>query len=161
MKFSLRVRVPSWSNIAGVKAQPNTYWLLRQTWSGAQTVRLDFALPPRVINGDGVNAGKIAVARGPVVLAVDELYNPGLSPISVIALTSQQPQLKTSVTYRDADGFPAYETDAIVTQDTEKYRAGEMVTLRLVPFASAGANGNQFSVWLSKTGGSRNGNDLR
>jgi hypothetical protein len=68
-----------------------------------------------------------------------------------MALTSQQPQLITSVTYRDADGFPAFETAAIVTQDTEKYRAGEKVTLRLVPFASAGAYGNYFSVWLSKT----------
>ncbi|HKC86847.1 MAG TPA: beta-L-arabinofuranosidase domain-containing protein [Blastocatellia bacterium] len=160
-KFSLRARVPSWSNIAGVKAQPNTYWLLRQTWSGSQTITLDFALPTRVINGAGVNAGKIAVARGPMVLAVDEQYNPGGAPISAIALTSQQPQLKTSVTYRDADGLPAYETAAIVTQDTGKYRAGEVVTLRLVPFASAGAYGNQFSVWLSKTGGSRSGNDIR
>jgi len=158
MKFSLRVRVPSWSNIVGIKAQPNTYWLLRQTWSGAQTITLDFAIPTRVINGAGANAGKIAVAFGPLVLAVDELYNPGSAPISAIALTSRQPQLKTSVTYRDADGFPAYETAAILTQDTEKYRAGEKVTLRLVPFASAGAHGNHYSVWLSKTGDSRDGN---
>ena len=158
LKFSLRVRVPSWSNIVGIKAQPNTYWLLRQTWSGAQTITLDFAIPTRVINGAGANAGRIAVAFGPLVLAVDELYNPGSAPISAIALTSRQPLLKTSVTYRDADGFPAYETAAIVTQDTEKYRTGEKVTLRLVPFASAGAHGNHYSVWLSKTGDSRDGN---
>ncbi|MGH9767876.1 MAG: beta-L-arabinofuranosidase domain-containing protein, partial [Blastocatellia bacterium] len=160
LKFALRVRVPSWSNIAGIKAQPNTYWLLRQTWSRRQTITLDFAIPTRVINGEGSNAGKIAIARGPVVLAVDELYNPGLSPISAVALTSQQVQLKTSVTYRDADGFPAYETGAVVTQDTEKYKAGERITLRLVPFASAGAYGNQVSVWLSKASGSAitNGN---
>ncbi len=160
-KFSLRVRVPSWSKVDGVKAQPNTYWLLRQTWSGSQTINLDFDLPTRVINGDGANAGKIAVARGPVVFAVDELYNPGASPISALALTAQQPQLKPSVTYRDADGFPAYETTAIVTQDTERYRAGEMVTLRLVPFASAGAHGRHFSVWMSKPVTSRDRNDIR
>jgi len=161
LKFGLRVRVPSWSNIAEMKAQPNTYWLLRQTWSRTQTITLDFALPTRVINGEGVNAGQIAVARGPVVLAVDEFYNPGLIPISAIAMTSQQPQLKTSLTYRDADGFPVYETDAVIAQDTEKYRAGERVTLRLVPFASAGAHENRFSVWLSKPSGSASGNDMR
>lgn len=165
MKFALRVRVPSWSNIAGIKAQPNTYWLLRQTWSRTQTITLDFNIPTRVISGEGSNAGKIAIARGPVVLAVDELYNPGINsisgPISAIALASQQPQLKTSATYRDADGFPAYETDAVVMQDTEKYKAGERITLRLVPFASAGASGNQFSVWLSKASGSATGNDVR
>ncbi len=161
MKFSLRVRVPSWSNVAGIKAQPNTYWLLRQTWSRTQTITLDFAIPTRVINGEGSNAGKIAVARGPVVLAVDELYNPDLKPAYAAALASQQPQLKTSVTYRDADGFPAYETDAVVTQDTEKHRAGERVTMRLVPFASAGAYGHQFSVWLPKASGAEAGNDKR
>lgn len=160
MKFSLRVRVPSWSNIAGFKVQPNTYWLLRQTWSRTQTITLDFAIPTRMINGEGSNAGKVAVARGPVVLAVDELYNPDV-PISAIALTSGEPQLKTSVTYRDADGFPAYETDAVATQETERRKAGERVTLRLVPFASAGAYGHQFSVWLPKAIGPVAGSDMR
>ncbi|MCI0525753.1 MAG: glycoside hydrolase family 127 protein, partial [Acidobacteria bacterium] len=154
MKFSLRVRVPSWSHVEGIKAQPNTYWLLRQTWSRTQTIKLNFEIPTRIISGEGANAGKIAIARGPIVLAVDELYNPGLDPITAVALTSRQPQLKTSVTYRDADGFPAYETNAVVTEDTEKYRAEEQVTLRLVPFASAGAYGNQFSVWLPTPPGS-------
>lgn len=62
------------------------------------------------------------------------------------------------MTYRDADGFPTYETDAVVTRDIEKHRAGERVTLRLVPFASAGAYGHQFSVWLPKAGAEA-GND--
>jgi hypothetical protein len=153
MKFSLRVRVPSWSNIAGVKAQANTYWLLRQTWSRTQTITLDFAIPTRMINGEGAAAGKIAVARGPMVMAVDELYNPGLNLISAIALTKQPPQLKTSATYRDADGSPVYEVEAVLGRDTEQQKAGERVTLRLVPFATAGAHRHPFSVWLSKTGG--------
>lgn len=158
MKFALRVRVPSWSTIAGVKAQPNTYWLLRQTWSRTQTITLDFAIPTRVINGEGGNAGKIAVARGPVVMAIDELYNPGLNPLSAVALTNQPPQLKISATYRDADGAPVYETDAVLAQDTEKQKAGERITLRLVPFAAAGAHGHQFSVWAPKTGAPASGN---
>jgi len=53
------------------------------------------------------------------------------------------------VTYRDADGLPVYEAPAVITEDTEKYKAGENITLRMVPFASAGANGNRFTVWLS------------
>ncbi len=161
MKFALRVRVPSWSNIAGVKAQANTYWLLRQTWSGKQTITLDFAIPTRVINGEGGSAGKIAVARGPQILAVDELYNPDLNPITAVALTSQPPQLRTSAIYRDADGLPVYETGGAVTQDTEKHKAGERVTLRLVPFASAGAHGHQFSVWLPKANSSTASGNLQ
>ncbi len=154
MKFALRVRVPSWSTVAGIKAQPNTYWLLRQTWSRTQTIRLDFTMPVRVIGGEGSSAGKVALARGPQVLAIDELYNPGLSPFTAIALTNPKPQLRTSATYRDADGLPVYETDVVVTQDTKKHKAGERATMRLVPFASAGAHGHQFAVWLLKAGSS-------
>jgi DUF1680 family protein len=148
MKFALRVRVPSWSQIDGVKAKPGDYWLLRQTWSRTQTIKLNFAIPVRLVPGEGSNAGKIAVVRGPQVFAIDELYNPGLSTVTAIALTSRQPELKTSVTYRDPDDLPVYETEAIITQDTEKQKAGERVTLRLAPFASAGAHGHRFNVWL-------------
>jgi DUF1680 family protein len=150
MKFALRVRVPSWSQIDGVKAKPGDYWLLRQTWSRTQTIKLNFTIPVRVVPGEGSNAGKIAVVRGPQVLAIDELYNPGLSTVTAIALTSRQPELKTSVTYRDPDDLPVYETEAVITQDTEKQKADERVTLRLAPFASAGAHGHQFNVWLQR-----------
>ncbi|MCI0387976.1 MAG: glycoside hydrolase family 127 protein [Acidobacteria bacterium] len=148
MKFALRVRIPSWSKVDGLKVKPGDYWLLRQTWSRTQTIRLDFALAVRVLPGEGSNAGKFAVARGPQVLAVDELYNPGLNNLSAIALTSRQPELKTSATYRDAEGLPVYETEATLTQDTETHKAGERILLRLVPFASAGAYGHQYAVWL-------------
>lgn len=149
MKFALRVRVPAWSVVAGYKTKPGDYWLLRQTWSRTQTVTLDFSIPIRVVTGEGENAGKLAIVRGPQVLAVDELYNPELKPLTAAAISNRPPQLKSSVTYRDADGLPVYEMSAAVTEDTEKFKAGERFTLRLVPFASAGANGNEFSVWLS------------
>jgi hypothetical protein len=103
------------------------------------------------VPGEGGNAGKLAVVRGPQVLAVDEQYNPGLNPISAVAISNRPPQLKTSVNYRDADGLPVYEMQAAATQDTEKFKSGERITLRLTPFASAGAGGGQFSVWLSQS----------
>jgi len=154
MKFALRVRVPAWSSVAGFKTKPGEYYTLRQTWSRTQTISLDFAIPTRIVAGQGSSAGKLAIVRGPQVLAVDEQYNPGVNPISAVAISNRPPQLKTSVTYRDADGLPVFETQGITAQDTEKFRAGESVTLRLVPFASAGASGSQFTVWLapSRTG---------
>lgn len=148
MKFALRVRVPEWSTVAGVKAKPGDYWLLRQTWSKTQTITLDFAVPVRVVPGTGGNAGKIALARGPQVLAADKLYNPELDALTSVALLQKQPQFRSSTTYRDADGMPVYETPAVVTQDGEKLKAGERVTLRLVPFAAAGASGQEFIIWL-------------
>jgi hypothetical protein len=69
----------------------------------------------------------------------------------VAAISIRPPQLKSSVSYRDADGGPVYEMPAVVTQDTEMFKTGERITLRLVPFASAGASGREFSVWLSQS----------
>lgn len=151
MKFALRVRVPSWSAIAGFKTKPGDFYVLRQTWSRTQTVTLDFSIPIRIVPGEGSNAGKLAVVRGPQVLAVDEQYNPGLNPISAAAISIRPPQLKSSVNYRDADGLPVYEMGAIVTQDTEMVKTGERITLRLVSFASAGAGSSEFNVWLSQS----------
>jgi len=151
MKFALRVRVPAWSAVAGFKTKPGEYYTLRQTWSRTQTITLDFAIPTRIVPGEGSASGKLAIVRGPQVLAVDEQYNPEISSLSSVGLTGKAPQLKTSVSYRDADGLPVYETQAVITQDTERLRAGNHVTLRLVPFASAGASGSQFAVWFQQS----------
>jgi DUF1680 family protein len=140
MKFGLRVRVPSWSKIDGLKVKPGDYWLLRQTWSRTQTIKLDFDIPVRIIPGEGSNSGKIAVVRGPQVLAVDELYNSGLANFNAIALPNSQPQLRPSATYRDADGLPVYETEI------ENQKTGRSI-LRLVPFAAASS---RYSVWMRR-----------
>jgi len=149
-KFALRVRVPAWSSVAGLSAKPGTYWLLRQTWSRTQTITLDFSLPVRVVPGEAANAGRLAVVRGPVVLAADERFNPSLSPLSAVALASQRPELRISTRMHDADGLPVYETEGVVMRDIEGRKAGERVTLRLSPFSSAGAEGTQFWVWLPR-----------
>ncbi len=153
LKFALRVRVPAWSQLNGIKARPGDYWLLRQTWSKTQTIVLDFALPVRLAMGSGANSGRVAVLRGPQVLALDEQYNPDLKPLAAVALTGAAPKLKTNVGLRDADGLPVYETEGIVTRDTGQHRAGERVTLRLTPFAAAGATGKELAVWLGAAAG--------
>jgi uncharacterized protein len=138
MKFALRVRVPSWSKIDGLKVKPGDYWLLRQTWSRTQTIKLNFDIPVRILPGEGSTSGKIAIARGPQILAVDEPYNSGLTNLAAIAVPNSQLQLKPSATYRDADGLPVYETEI------DNQKAGRSI-LRLVPFASARG---QYVVWL-------------
>ena len=84
MKFALRVRTPVWSQINGVKSKPGQYWLLRQTWSKTQTITLDFSVPVHVRKGRGAADGKIAVARGPQILALDKVYNPELDSLAFV-----------------------------------------------------------------------------
>ncbi len=148
LKFSLRVRVPVWSQLPGIKAKPGEYWLLRQTWSKTQTITLDFAIPTRTVMGSGKNSGRVTIMRGPVVLAVDEYFNPDLAPLSALALASPQPRLRSLVSMRDTDDLPIYETDGVLMQNGS-FTQGRRVNLRLVPFASAGALGKEFTVWLN------------
>lgn len=152
MKFTLRLRVPSWSKLDGIKAKPGEYWVLRQTWSKTQTIELDLAVPIRVLKGEGASTGRIAIARGPQVLAVDRLYNPDLGNVAAYAV-SEKPELNLSTTYRDPDGLPVYETQVTAMQETEKHKAGEQAVLRLAPFASAGAHDHEFQIWLAMASG--------
>ncbi len=154
MKMSLRVRVPSWSKLDGLKAKPGDYWLLRQTWSRTQTIKLNFSLPVRVFEGRGNNAGRTAIAAGPLILAADQRFNPEFRPLSSVALFGEQIQLKTSLTYRSADDLPVYETEGIIVDQAENLKPGDRVILRLTPFASAGAYGDQFQVWLKRVASS-------
>ncbi len=152
--FSLYVRVPSWSSIshrgAPFKAQPGSYWKLRQTWSRSQTIALDVALPVRLIQGRGANGGQVALARGPQVLALDERFNQVIKPLELITIAQSIPRLSAVVNLTDSDGLPVYETEGIVTSDIEGHRAGTRIPIRFVPFASAGASGSSYRVWLSR-----------
>lgn len=150
MKFALRVRTPAWSQLSGVKSKPGQYWLLRQTWSKTQTITLDFSIPVRVLKGKGAADGKVAIARGPQILALDKVYNPDLEPLAAYAPAEAQPRLSMSATYRDPDGLTVYETDGVALQDTARHKAGERTTIRLVSFAAAGAHGHEYRVWLPR-----------
>ncbi len=154
LKMALRIRVPSWSSLSymgsPLKAPPGTYWLLKQTWSRSQSITIDVKMPVRVINGEGENAGKVAIARGPLVLAADERFNQVISPVSAVSPSEKQPQLKVVIGVMDADRQPVYETEGIVTHDIDGHKLGERVPLRLSAFASAGADGTKYSVWLPR-----------
>jgi uncharacterized protein len=154
MTFGLSVRVPAWSSISHyggkLKAEPGSYWLLRQTWSKTQTITLDLDISPRLVVSGGTQGGRVAILRGPQVLAVDARFNQVLQPLDLVTLASEKPQLKTAIGIRDADGMPVYETEGVVTSDIEGYKAGTRVPLRFVSFAAAGAEGTPYHIWLTR-----------
>jgi DUF1680 family protein len=154
MTFGLSVRVPAWSSISHyggkLKAAPGSYWLLRQTWSKSQTITLDLDISPRLVVSGGVQGGRVALVRGPQVLAVDARFNQVIQPLDLVTVASEKPQLKTAAGISDADGMPVYETEGVVTSDIEGYKAGARVPLRFVPFASAGAEGTPYHIWLTR-----------
>jgi DUF1680 family protein len=86
--FDLKVRIPGWCKGATVKvngelvqATPmNGYVTVNRVWSAGDSVTLDLPMPAvRVFAHPGVlmDAGRVALKRGPLVYCVEEADNPG------------------------------------------------------------------------------------
>ncbi len=86
--FELKLRIPGWCrrwtakvNGAAVDASPvDGYLTIRRTWSKGDRVALDLDMPPeRVYAHPAVimDAGRVALKRGPLVYCVEEADNPG------------------------------------------------------------------------------------
>ena len=156
--FALRLRVPQWCQGARVTVNsettqtvPHGYHELHRTWRNGDTVRIELPMPLRVVLGTHTNEGKLALMRGPLVLAVDERFLPAdAHPLEAITVpTEDAAQLPLPV-------VPLGDTGALwgneVAFDTEGIVKGmqQRFILRLTDFAHAGANGTTFAVWLPR-----------
>ncbi len=156
--FALRLRVPQWCE--GAKVAVNNepaqtvlsgYHELRRTWRNGDTVRVEMPMPLRVILGTHTNEGKLALLRGPLVLAVDGRFLPAdVQQISAVTVpTEDAAQLPLQIVpIGDAGALwgneVAFDTEGIVKG------TGQRFVLRLTDFAHAGAKGSPFTVWLPR-----------
>jgi DUF1680 family protein len=142
-----RVRVPSWATPSGRFEDAS--------WKEYDVeARFDLEQIPRVIAGEGSNAGRVAILRGPMVYSLESRFNPDLAGGVVLAgntvealgldavgakekaLYSGQALLKAKgIILRPAGGGPPKAID-----------------LFLSDFASAGADGGSYRVWLPVQG---------
>ncbi|MGQ9697871.1 MAG: glycoside hydrolase family 127 protein [Armatimonadota bacterium] len=153
-RFTIALRIPSWCPSAVVRvtqgqvaqAKPGTYHYLRRVWRPGDRIALRMSIPAVLIRGQHTNAGLAAVRRGPVVLCADEDLNPKIRPISQAAIdTDAVAKLR-----------PARQTGTGEVRERVFALPGFMLrstgatahTLYLTDFASAGANGGAFTVWL-------------
>ena len=86
--FDVKVRIPGWCKKARlringeqVQGKPeHGYITLHRTWKKGDTIALDLDMPPeRLYAHPGVimDAGRVALKRGPLVYCVEEIDNPG------------------------------------------------------------------------------------
>jgi DUF1680 family protein len=94
--FTLRLRIPGWSaqtalSVNGV-AQPapasGTYAVLHRRWAPGDTVTLDLDFTPRFDRGREDYAGKVAIFRGPLLLASDARYTNDRKPYALPVATA-------------------------------------------------------------------------
>lgn len=86
--FDVKLRIPGWCHgatiaVNGQKIEAVTekgYVTIRRTWTKGDTIALDLPMPAeRLYSHPGVimNAGRVALKRGPLVYCVEEADNPG------------------------------------------------------------------------------------
>jgi len=175
--FAVKLRVPAWCpsatmevNGQKVLARPNAdgYVAIQRQWKKGDRIALRLKLEPRLITGDHMNQGKVALMYGPLVLAADEALlgkvspakNRGASsapeaiPLNGIAVAS--PELaKLKVTpepapeeFRTWPGAQVFRIRAVTRKPMPALKTGTALTIRLVPFADAGGTGTRYKVWL-------------
>lgn len=89
-EFSLALRIPRWCTSAAVAvngqpagdpANPGEWFSLRRSWKSGDVVTLQMPMQPRLVRGRKLQAGKVAVTRGPVVYCFSPVRNAHQHPV--------------------------------------------------------------------------------
>lgn len=119
--FDLKLRIPGWSkgatvavNGTPVEGEPDHgYLTVHRTWRKGDVVTLDIPMPAeRLYAHPGVvmDAGRVALKRGPLVYCIEEVDNPG-GRVQRLKLPRQS-QLKVSTRNDLFDGVTVLQADA-------------------------------------------------
>ncbi|MEA2598151.1 MAG: uncharacterized protein QOF01_4620, partial [Thermomicrobiales bacterium] len=122
-EFALSVRLPAWcENGAAVEVngepvraevRPGSYVRLQRTWLAGDVVRLRLPMPARLIEPHPrvvENAGRWAVARGPLVYCVEQVDHPGVDLDGIVLsrgvafATEERPSFLGGVVVMTASG---------------------------------------------------------
>ena len=112
-RFSLAVRIPSWTSSAkmGLNGNPlkevgssSGYFNISRLWSPGDRVHLEFDMTPQVITSNPQvmeNVGKVAIQRGPLIYTLEQLDQAtGASVFDVAFLTGQNSAKNFRAEYR-------------------------------------------------------------
>ncbi len=157
-EFALRLRIPDWCEAANIRINDEPpmraqsgYCELKRLWRTGDMVRMELPMRLRIILGTHTNEGKLALMRGPLVLAVDERFLPAQAkPLNAVTVPTEDAEKLPLqlVPIVDAGALwsneVAFETEGIVKGINERF------VLRLTDFAHAGAKDTAFVIWLPR-----------
>ena len=162
--FMVKLRKPAWCPSTLVRLngtvlrdppEINGYLAITRSWHRHEIIELEFTLQPRLIVGDHLKEGKIALLYGPLVLAADEALL-GFTNINFKTVGVEEKQLPSL----DFTPEPApsqlhlwpeelvFRINGIVRRATGPLLAGARLPVRMIPFADAGASGTEYKIWL-------------
>ncbi|ODT76585.1 MAG: hypothetical protein ABS76_30650 [Pelagibacterium sp. SCN 64-44] len=170
-RFDLKLRIPGWCDGARVRvngeavdvaAAERGYLTIHRTWAKGDVVTLDLPMPPvrlyahpRVI----MDAGRVALKRGPLVYCLEEADNPG-GAVQRLKLP-RQAELRAETRSDLFDGVVTLKADATALDEmefTQLYRTVPPVesgaTLTAIPYYLWANRGQgSMAVWIPEAAG--------
>jgi len=158
-RFTLRLRIPSWSAETEVSVsdtepsdvRPGSYLALERRWKAGDqvTIKLDMGL--RYVSGDLDQFGKVSLYRGPILLAHDDRFQTDAELIADVSKLSEAKVVPIDDQIAEAAG--QYKPWLVVDVP-----AADGKTLRMIDFANAGATAiegkpiSSYRTWLPADG---------
>jgi DUF1680 family protein len=152
-RFSLRLRIPGWSETSEVRVNQVAIRQLRagryiestRRWQKGDLVELSFDMRLRPVPGDRETRGKVSLYRGPLLLAHDQKHNEfdeeTIPAVDLARLGDAKVVAEANPQNLRDDPLKPW---LILEVPTRNGRA-----LRLCDFASAGAAGTPYRSWLA------------
>lgn len=151
-EFSITLRIPQWSlqtdvRVNGEKADvhPGSYAAIHRLWKAGDEVSITFDMRGRILDAPDGN-GQIALARGPIILSLDNRFTPALATGSASIDRRNSPYIELTPNPEAAARIGAWMAfDAPVTG------TGAPATLTFTDYADAGSDfskENSFRTWL-------------
>jgi hypothetical protein len=156
-RFPVFLRVPSWCRryraaVAGVTAwgRSGEFVRLDRVWNPGDKIEIEMDLTVQLLPGGSSYPNRVAVQRGPQVLALDAEVNPDVPFLHRVAPTDGGMVQLAEAASRLPKGWlgsQAYAVPAMAVQRTENGRQTiKRTEVVLVPFAEA----REYRVWLAK-----------
>ena len=153
IQFPLALRVPEWTSsfvvdIGGqhLLGKAGEMVTVNREWRRGDTVRISVAMDVRTLGNPDERVGRIAIQRGPQILALSRTLNPHIEDLALAKLLlTASSRIKLSPA--DAALPAAWQGDQVYKIEGE-YQ-GKKQSLLVVPFADA----LTYQLWLRKPSG--------
>lgn len=148
-KFPVNFRVPGWArNYSAIIGKQifhgvaGKFLTINRQWDANTEVKVSFEIPVVVIPGGKSYPGKIALKRGPQILAIDASLNNGLDSLNELRCSKENIKL--------IDTRKSLPVDWSWNQAYSIQMQGKQITknIILVPFSEAGQKGGEIATWI-------------
>ncbi|HZK95553.1 MAG TPA: beta-L-arabinofuranosidase domain-containing protein [Prolixibacteraceae bacterium] len=150
--FPISFRVPSWTTrftatieTIEYKGLPGNFLTIERNWKPGDKLKIEFDIPTVILPGGKSYPDRIALKRGPQVLALDQSLNPAIYPDSLVMRITDKTGLNLFHPVKSLPGnWIGKQAYSLMTEDKQ----GKSKEILLIPFSDASQTGADSEVWL-------------